>query len=161
MKNTILFNLKKEGMLDIIELSEEVQKSYLEKSESNLGSAKLLFEHDKLEETISFAYYIAYNSILALFFRVGIKSENHSASIFLLKKIFDLDNKFIIYSKKERINAQYYIDFDLKKQDVKDLIFETERFNSYLQDFLSRLTNSRIIFYRNKFINLLNFNKRW
>ena len=83
MKNTILFNLKKEGMLDIIEPSEEVQKSYLEKSESNLGSAKLLFEHDKLEETISLAYYIA--KYLAQVIRIYTLPESRASLAEALK----------------------------------------------------------------------------
>jgi len=42
-------------------------------------------KNKKLEEAVSMAYYSMYYSLLALLFRVGIKSENHTASIFLLR----------------------------------------------------------------------------
>jgi len=41
---------------------------------------------------------------LALLFKVGIKSENHTASILLLKELFGLDNSKILNAKKERMS---------------------------------------------------------
>ena len=110
-----LRKLKKDEKLKLVKGSLNVEKAYLKKSESNMVSSKALLKIDKFEEATSLAYYSAYNSLLALFFRVGIKSENHTASIFLLNKIFDIDNSFISFAKKERIDKQYYIDFNIKK----------------------------------------------
>lgn len=61
-KMNFLAKLKKEGKLKVVELSEEVKESYLEKSESNLISAKLLLDNDRLEEAVYLAYYSMYNS---------------------------------------------------------------------------------------------------
>lgn len=94
-KINFLKKLYKEGKLKIIESSEEIKNSYIEKSESNLISAKILLGNDRLEESISLAYYSMYHILTALFFAVGIKCENHTASIILLKDIFDIDNKKI------------------------------------------------------------------
>lgn len=85
-----LIKLKKEGKFGFIEPSEDIQKSYLEKSESNLISARILLENDRLEEAVSLAYYSMYHTLVALLFRIGIKCENHSASIILLRKIFKI-----------------------------------------------------------------------
>jgi uncharacterized protein (UPF0332 family) len=152
-----LNKLKKEGRLGPTEMSNEIKMSYLKKSESNIFSAKLLLENEKLEEAISLAYYSMYNMLLALLFNTGIKSENHSASIILLNMIFGLDNSGILRAKKERIQSQYYVNFKLKKQEVKDLLKITEDFNAGTLDFISKLTNDRINAYRNKFIKMIKF----
>ncbi|MDP2908601.1 MAG: HEPN domain-containing protein, partial [Nanoarchaeota archaeon] len=139
-----LAKLKKEGKLKVVESSEEIKESYLAKSESNLISAKLLFENNKLEEAVYLAYYSMYNGLLALLFRVGIKSENHAASIILLRKVFDIDNSNISFAKRERVDKQYYVDFHVAKDDVEELIEKAEEFNKEILDFLSKLTNEKI-----------------
>ena len=88
-KINFLIKLKKERKLELIEPSEEIKESYIKKSESNLMSAKILSENNKLEESVGLAYYSMYNQLLALLSKIGIKSENHSASIILLKELFD------------------------------------------------------------------------
>ena len=155
MKDINFLNkLKRERKLELVESSEEIKESYLEKAESNFVSAKILLENYRLEETVFLAYYSMYNMLLALLFKIGIKSENHSASIILLKEIFGLDNSKLLDAKKERIQTQYYVDFHIKKKDVRDLIEKTEEFNGSLLDFISKLTNEKIDIYRNKFIKL-------
>lgn len=52
-----LIELKKKGKLEIVEPSEEIKNSYIEKSESNLISAKILLKNERLEEAVSLAYY--------------------------------------------------------------------------------------------------------
>jgi len=151
---TFLGKLKKEKKLGLVEPSLNIEKSYLEKSESNLISSRVLLKVDRLEEATSLAYYSSYHALLVLLFKVGIKSENHTASIFLLKNLFDLDNSFISFAKKERIDKQYYVDFHVTKKDVEELIIGVEGFNENLVDFISKLTNEKIKFYRSKFVSL-------
>ena len=154
MKKKVLFKLRKIGVLDLVDSNENVQLAYLKKSDSNWESAVSLFEINKIEEAIAILYYSAYNSILSLLFGVGIKSENHDASIFLLKEVFGINDFLISALKKERISVQYYIGFELKKKDVEDLFFETSNFNSFIRDFISRLNNEKINEYRTKFDDL-------
>lgn len=78
MKKTNFLNkMKKEGKLELVESSEEMKKSYMTKSESNLISSKILLANERLEESVSLAYYSMYHLLIALLFKVGIKSENH------------------------------------------------------------------------------------
>ena len=84
-----LAKLKKEGKLEIVEPSEEIKDSYIKKSESNIISAKILLENNRLEESVSLSYYSMYHMATALFYKTGIKCGNHAALIVLLKKIFD------------------------------------------------------------------------
>lgn len=99
-KPSFLKKLLEEGKLKLTEPSEAIKQSYIKKSESNLSSAKILLEHNRLEEATSLAYYGMYCMLTALYFKVGIKCENHSAAILLLKKVFRIDNHSIIAAKK-------------------------------------------------------------
>jgi uncharacterized protein (UPF0332 family) len=150
----------KQNKLEIIEESEEVGRSYLGKSESNLISAKLLFENNLFEEAVSLAYYSMYNLVMSLFYRVGIKCENHSASVFLLKDIFELDNSSLFFAKKERLDKQYYTDFIIKKEEVKELIQIAEDFNKNILGFIAKLDAGKVKLYRSKFLELLGGLKR-
>jgi len=153
-KVNFLSKLKKEGKLELVSPSEEIKKSYLLKSESNIISAKILLNNNRLEESVGLAYYSMYHLLTALFFKVGIKSENHSASILLLKELFGQDNTEIHKAKTERIDKQYYVDFSITKADVEDAIKKAEIFNSKIIDFISKLNNEDIKSYREKFVSL-------
>ena len=96
-----------------------------------------------------------YHLLTSLLFKVGIKSENHSASIILLKKVFGQDNKDILTAKTERVDKQYYVDFSITKEEVKEAIVKAEVFNGKMLDFISRLTSDDIKEYRKKFKEIL------
>jgi len=156
MKRTGFFiKLHEEGKLQLVEPSEELRTAYLKKSESHLASAKLLLNNDRLEEAVSMAYYSMYYVLLALLFRVGIKCENHSAAIILLKEIFHVDNSEISSAKRERIDKQYYVDFIIAKEEVEKLIEAAERFNSKVFDFVEKLNSGNIAEFRKKMQKLL------
>lgn len=150
MRN-FLIKLYKEGKLQLVEPSEEIKKSYFEKSESNLISSKLLFENNRLEESVALTYYSMYNLVLALLFGIGIKCENHFSGAILLKEIFELDNSLIKKAKKERIDKQYYTNFNITRKEVEQGILSAEDFNRDLKAFILGLNNQKIEDYRIKF----------
>jgi uncharacterized protein (UPF0332 family)/HAMP domain-containing protein len=143
-----LTKLFKEKKLQFVDPSEEIKESYMEKSESNLISAKILLENDRLEESVSLTYYSMYHLVTALLFKVGIKCENHAASIILLKDLFSLDDKEILFAKKERVDKQYYTDFHITKEEVEEAVKTAEDFSKELLDFISKLTNEEANQYR-------------
>jgi uncharacterized protein (UPF0332 family) len=147
--------IREEGRLKLVEPSEEVKKAYLKKSESHLTSAKLLIDHGKLEEAVSMAYYSMYHALMALFYRVGIKCENHAAAIILLGKVFRIDNSEISRAKRERIDKQYYVDFRITREEVKELIQSAEKFNSTILDFAEKLTSEKIAEFRKRVQRLI------
>lgn len=156
MKKSDFFNrLQGEGKLQLVPPSEEIMSSYLKKSDSHLVSAKLLLKNDRLEESVSLTYYSMYYMLLSLLFRVGIKCENHSAAIILLKELFNIDNSLISYAKKERIDKQYYVDFRIMKEEVDELIEAAEIFNSKILDFIEKLNSEKIAEFRIKMETLL------
>ena len=60
---TFLRSLKRKGVIGLVECSEEMKSSYLIKSENCLKSAKILFQSQLYENSISEAYYCMYNSL--------------------------------------------------------------------------------------------------
>lgn len=139
-----LKKIEKEGKLSLVEGSENVKTAYLKKAESNLVSAKILLKEERLEESVTLAYYSMYNSLRVLLFKVGIKCDNHSASIILMKELFDLNNSKIEFAKKERVDKQYYADFSIAVEDVKELLGVCEEFNAEMFDFIEKISASRI-----------------
>ena len=89
------------------------------------------------------------NSLLRL---IGIKCENHVAVILLLKEFFQIDNREISFAKEERINKQYYTDFSITKQEVKQGILDAEKFIEKLDFFIDSLTEDKKKDYKQKFI---------
>jgi uncharacterized protein (UPF0332 family) len=151
MKNINFLNkLKKQGKLEIVESSEEIKESYLKDSESYFDSSKMLFKNNRLKESTQLTYFSIYYSILALLFKIGIKSENHLGSIILLKEIFNIDNSFVLMLRKKRVET-YYPNFGFQKQNLKEFIQQAELFNEDLFDFISKLTNEKIKLYKEKF----------
>ena len=87
-----LIKLKKEGKLKLVEPSGNVTSSYVQKAENSLKSAKILLENNQIENSVPIAYYSMYNMLTALLFKIGIKCENHTGAIILLKDLFGIDN---------------------------------------------------------------------
>ena len=101
------------------------------------------------------AYYSMYYMTLALLFKTGIKCENHSGAIILLDELYGIDNSTITAAKKDRIDKQYYVDFAITAEDVRDSIEETEMFYADLLDFLERMHQGDISHLREKAVKLL------
>src|SRR3989344_6615258 len=110
-KLSFLSKLKKEGKLELVEPSEEICKSYIEKADNCLKSAKLLLQNSLYENSVSMSYYAMYNSLTALLFKIGMKCENHAGSIVLFKELLGRADlfKIISFAKEDRIDKQYYV----------------------------------------------------
>lgn len=150
---TKLINEKK---LQIVQPSENIKNAYLKRSEESLISSKILADAGNLNDAIALTYYSMYYSVLALFYRVGLKSENHTASILLLKGIFGIDTRELEKAKKERIDNQYYIDFHITKDELEQMIKIAEYFNSEIIGFIDLLKEKEITEYRNKLVLMFN-----
>ncbi len=154
-KQGFLNKLYREGKIQIVEPSAQVQEAYRKKSESYLISAKILLENARLEETVSMAYYSMYYMVLALLFKTGIKCENHSGAMILLESLYGLDNSRITAAKRDRIDKQYYVDFAITAEEVRDSMEEAEAFCADLYDFMERLHQGEISRLREEAVRLL------
>ena len=155
-----LKKLKRKGVIELVESSEEMKSSYLIKADNCLKSAKILFQSQLYENSTSEAYYCMYNSLLSLLFKIGIKSENHSASIILFDKLFENKElvKIISWAKEERIDKQYYVETQqivkVTKESCNEMILKTEDFLVKMKLLISELTNEKINSARDSFANL-------
>ncbi len=150
-----LRQLNRQGALQLVEPSGSLKDAYQSKSEGFLSSARLLLDNDRLEESVSLAYYSMYYSVLALLFRTGIKCENHTAAAMLLKLVFEKDPADLVKAKAERIETQYYIDAELTREDVKHMVLMVETFDAQMYDMTERMTTGDIEKYRSVLKELL------
>src|SRR3989344_5357445 len=157
-----LKKLKRKGIIELVESSEEMKLSYLTKAENCLKSANILFQNRLYENSTSEAYYCMYNSLLSLLFKIGIKSENHSASIILLDKLFEKEDlvKIISWAKEERIDKQYYVESQqivkVTKESCNEMMLKAEDFLVKMKLLINELSNEKISSVRDNFMNLLN-----
>lgn len=162
MKKQIFLNkLKKESKLELVEPSEEMVLSYLQKAENCIKSSKILFQNQLYENATTEAYYCMYNSLLALLFKTGIKSENHSASIIMLKELFreNVLYKIISFAKEERIDKQYYVESQqivkVTKDSCNEMVLKAEDFLVKIKLLISQISNDKINTIRNSFEGLV------
>ncbi len=146
MKNSDFLNkLKKEDKLAIVECSEETSLSYEKKGLECREVAKLAYEHGYFESAVTQSYYSMYNNVLSLFFKCGIKCENHSATAIILIDIFKQDDLYTIFlkAKGERIDKQYYTasskDNSATKESAKEMIQIALRFTPRIISFKNSL----------------------
>ncbi|MBR9692717.1 HEPN domain-containing protein [Candidatus Woesearchaeota archaeon] len=143
-RNSFLRKLRTEGKIELVEPSGEICESYSRKSADCLQSAKLLLQNKLFENSIGMSYYAMYNSLLALLFRMGVKSENHAGSILLLLLAFGEKELSGIISdaKKERIDRQYYVlteKEEITKEIAEELFHDAEDFALKMKALLKRL----------------------
>jgi uncharacterized protein (UPF0332 family) len=158
---SFLKKLKRKGTIELVEPSEEMKSSYLIKAENCLKSAKILFSSQLYENSTSEAYYSMYNSLLSLLFKLGIKSENHSASIILFDKLIGNKDlvKIISWAKEERIDKQYYIEtqqiIKVTKESCNEMILKSEDFLVKMKLLINEISNEKINSVKDSFVNLL------
>ena len=161
MKESIfLKKLKAEGRIELIEPSTEVSKAYLIKADNCLKSSKILLQNQLYENSVGEGYYCIYNSILALLFNLGIKSEVHSASIILFDRLFNIQemSKIAFQAKEERIDKQYYVETNQTKStkdSCDNMILNAESFLIKIRVLIKELTNDKIQATRKLFEELL------
>ena len=153
-KISFLIKLNKEGKLQEVEPSDKIKDAYIQRSNESLSSAKTLLKVGNLKDAVALSYYSMYHCILAALFRIGIKCENHTASIILLKEVFGIDNSKIAKAKSERIDKQYYVDFTVNQEEVSNSIRIAEGFIAEVNDLIATLNEAKIKIYRESAVTL-------
>jgi hypothetical protein len=51
-----------------------------------------------------------------------------------LKELFDLDNAAIMQAKKDRIDKQYYVDFQTLEKEALEKVMIAEEFNNMIRE---------------------------
>jgi uncharacterized protein (UPF0332 family) len=133
-----LVKLKTDKKLRIVEPSEEVSSAYLKKAEKCIIASRLLMKEKLYENSIGLSYYGIYNSITSLLFSLGIKCENHSGSILLLKVLLKREDLYSISvrAKRERVKKQYFIS---EKEEAETLEDSAAEMLNTATDFLAEV----------------------
>ena len=158
-KINFLIKLHKEGKLQEVEPSDEIKEAYLQRSNESLSSAKALLKIGNLKDAVALAYYSMYHCLLAALFRIGIKCENHAASIILLKEVFGIDNTKISKAKSERVDKQYYVDFAVNREEASKSIKIAEDFIAEISNVIAKFTEEAIKQYHEKAVALFSEEK--
>ncbi|MBW6461862.1 MAG: HEPN domain-containing protein [DPANN group archaeon] len=148
-KTNFLSKLFDEKKIQFVTPSKDIKNAYIQRSEESLSSAKVLFKIGNLKDSVALSYYSMYHCLLALLFCTGIKCKNHTASILILKEVFGLNNDSISKAKKERIDKQYYVDFNITQAEVYDTMSIAEDFITELREFIEKLNALDIKQYQN------------
>lgn len=149
-RSSFLDKLKKNRTLKLVEQSDEISRSYLIKSDKCAQVARLACDAGIYENAVSEAYYAIYNTVTALFYKCGIKCENHSAAVILIKNLFCLNSFYVVFSefKKDRIDNQYYTPIaneePMTKEKCESMIKTAQRFNVELRAYMEQLTLEEI-----------------
>ncbi len=138
-KIQFISQLIKEHKIRLMEPSTDISVAYDKKSENSLNAAKVLLKESLLEDATVSAYYAMYHKLLSLLYHIGVKCENHSGAIILMKEIFDLDNRYIFLAKKDRVDKQYYVNFKTTRKEVSELIEEAERFMANISLYVDKI----------------------
>lgn len=150
-KHDLIKSLVLKQKLLLVDPSTEVSNSYAKKSENSLKASTILLSYGLLEEATSHIYYAMYYKVLSLLFKLGIKSKNHTGSIFLLQELSGISTKSILVAKKERIEKQYYVDFRVTEEEVGKLFDIAQQFVSEIDFYISKLTYAEVQRARNTF----------
>lgn len=150
--NTFIIKLLEEHKIKLTEPSNEVSQSYIQKSKNSLISSKALSKIEQYNDATSLIYFSMYNISLALLFKCGIKSENHTGTILLLKELLDVENEDLVKAKEERIDKQYGVEFQATKNEVIAGIKLAENFNAKIQEKIDKLKDTDIAKIREKLI---------
>ncbi len=134
--NKFIKKLCKEQTIKITEPSIEVCESYQKKSKKSLLSARALIDIENFDDATALTYYSMYYMALGLLYKTGIKSENHMGTILLLENLFDINIEIIKQAKKDRVDKQYYTDFEATKQDVEEGIEIAQEFNAKIKNII-------------------------
>ncbi len=150
-----LKKLYKQKKLQFVDKSDEICSSYLNKANDSFRSAKLLVENGLLENAVTMAYYAMYNALTAALFKAGIKCENHTASIILLRALFEQKElaETVGTAKKERIDKQYYIaeyNQGVSLESAEKLNKDAEDFILQMKTFMKSWNTGMIDSYINK-----------
>ncbi|MFH1455343.1 MAG: HEPN domain-containing protein [archaeon] len=133
----------KEG-LRIVEPNERLAKAYLRESKSSLERAEKDFKDDDLLWATVIIYYADYYALYSFLQKIGVKCENHSCSIEVVKTMLGKEQvKTIEKHKDKRIDAQYYMKID-KQKEVAQMLQECKTFVAEFDQIVENLSEKDI-----------------
>jgi uncharacterized protein (UPF0332 family) len=134
LSKTLSWCLKKKKGIRLVKPNSRLSEVYLKKAKSSLNMMNAAQQIGEVEWTVTTAYYARYFVLYALLMKLGIKSEIHDCSIAVAhliaeQGIIPLDLVDDISSAKEqRIDMQYYLPKEIKKENIEKNVKKARTF---------------------------------
>lgn len=116
-------------------MDNSIINEYIKVAEEKFKAAKILFENEMFDDSVSRAYYAVFHCVQAMLLSLGISAESHSGAKNLFGHHFvktgKIDTKFAKYLKElkdERESGDYGVLTELSEEDAKNALTETEEF---------------------------------
>lgn len=113
----------------------ELVKAYLRRADKALTSAKILLEHNELEDSASRAYYAIFHATQAILTTKGLRAKSHKGVRILFEehiiKKGIMSEEFHDYFD-EAFDLRQLSDYEaikrMKEDQVKDIVIKAEKF---------------------------------
>ncbi len=155
--NKILWCLKQKRGIKIVEPNKNLVKAYLKKAKSSLNILNSAIEKKEYDWIVTTSYYAKYFSFYALLQKIGVKSEIHDCSIYIMKFLFVdeniIDKSFhedFLLSKNLRVDIQYYASDSLNLNVIDKTSKFSFSFVLKIEELIENLNEEEILFLRNK-----------
>ena len=113
--------------------NETLASAYLGKAEEALETMQTITTHDWRITTAYYAMYFSHFSLYAVLTRIGIRCENHSCTILLMKRLLSdyftpEEATLVEKARGARVVAQYYVSREIPDLFCDQLVRAAPRF---------------------------------
>jgi len=133
----------KERLLRKIKPDREKAKRSLEVAKGKLKMGKKALDKGLLDASLIYAYTSMFHSARALLYRDGIQEKSHVCVVLYLKEKYANSIPYYLiqsldYFRKERHEALYGLDFEIKEKDVALALKDAEEFIEIVERLVKR-----------------------
>ena len=133
----------KERLLRKIKPDREKAKRSLEVAKGKLKMGKEALDKGLLDASLIYAYTSLFHSARALLYKDGIQEKSHVCIVLYLKEKYANSIPYYLiqsldYFRKERHEALYGLDFEIKEKDVAVALKDAEEFIEIVERLVKR-----------------------
>lgn len=133
----------KERLLRKIKPDREKAKRSLEVAKGKLKMGKEALDKGLLDASLIYAYTSMFHSARALLYRDGIQEKSHVCVVLYLKEKYANSIPYYLiqsldYFRKERHEALYGLDFEIKEKDAALALKDAEEFIEIVEKLVKR-----------------------
>jgi len=147
---TLIWCLKQKKGIRLVKPNQRLAEEYLRKAKSSLNTMNAAQQIGEVEWVVTTAYYARYFALYALLMKMGIKSEIHDCSIAVAGLLAGhglVQQKLVddISSAKElRIDMQYYIPREPKKENIESNVRQARTFVLEMEESIEAVDEEQI-----------------
>ena len=142
--------LKQKRGIRLVNPNQRLAEEYLKKAKGSLNSMNAVEQIGEIEWIATTAYYARYFALYALLMKMGIKSEIHDCSIAVANLLAEhgIIQKELVndlsHAKELRIDMQYYIPTELKKEKIEKSVKQARMFVLEMEKTIEAINEEQI-----------------